>query len=64
MEIDQMEKIIDLMISKGVAGFEIGDFKVSFWSQPVGVPQTHAERTKLYSEDEIDADLGIMDEEY
>ena len=62
MEIEQMEKIIDLMISKDVAAFEIGEFKVSFWPNAGSIPH-NAERVNVPHEDQIDNDLGIFDED-
>jgi hypothetical protein len=64
--ITEMTEILDLMLSKGVLGFEVGDFKVTFnhdaRSKPIRMDD---ETDKRNSRDIVDDELGLdFTEEY
>jgi hypothetical protein len=65
MEIEQMKAILELMRENNVQGFEVGDFKVSFWGpHNPAVTGTTPEGVRIPTEQMIDEELGIDDEEF
>lgn len=59
-EIEDLEKVLDLMIQKKVAGFELNGFKVTFMPQAFVAQAEDEERRRNKSPaEQIDEDLGF-----
>ena len=59
MEIEQMEKILKLMRDNNVAGFEVGDFKVTFFSAEAPAIRVTEDGEPITDDQALDDDLGL-----
>ena len=59
MEIERMREILKLMRENNVAGFEVGDFKVSFFANTGEMPRLDDDGNPIPRDQQIDDDLGL-----
>jgi hypothetical protein len=59
MEISEMEKILKLMRNNNVMGFEIGDFKVTFFGPESPAIKLDEDGKPISPSQQVDDDLGL-----
>lgn len=64
MEIQRMKEILELMRNNNVMGFEVGDFKVTFFSPSGELPKLDENGEPLHPRALLNDELGIDDEEF
>ena len=61
MEVDKMEQILKVMRENNVMGFEVGDFKVTFFAHERGgvAPSVDEHGNEIDGRQRLDDDLGL-----